>query len=150
MKTTNFSTVRISVLFLAILLIGSNLFAQKKGQYDALVGSWEGSGDYQGQVFYFTFTFAAENDSLKGSWAMDFGTFSIEELEYKKIEDSENYSLTGTIEMDMGGQYISLYLSGEIEKEELSGTLDSEMGNTPFTATKNKPKKEGGMLRLHY
>lgn len=150
MKTTNFSTVRISILFLAILLVASSLFAQKKGQYEALVGSWEGSVDYQGQPFYFTFTFTAENDSLKGSWIMDFGTFSVDNIEYEKIEDSENHSLTGTIEMDMGGQYFSIYVSGTVEKEKMSGTFGTDDGNSPFSATKTKPKKENKPFLLKY
>ena len=147
MKTTKFAAVRICVLLIAILLIASNLFAQDKGKYDALVGSWDGSADYQGQLFNITFTFTAENDSLIGTWAMEMGLFSIDYMEYKKIEDSENHELTGTIEMDMGGQYFSLYLSGEVEKESMSGTFGSEMGNSPFTATKSKPKKEEQLFR---
>jgi len=147
MKTTKISAVRMTILLVAILLIATNLFAQKNGKYDALVGSWEGSADYQGQLFNITFTFTAENDSLKGTWAIEMGTFSIDYMEYKKIEDSENYELTGSIEMDMGGQYMSLYLSGEIEKESMSGTIGSEMGNAQFTATKSKPKKEEQLFR---
>lgn len=149
MKSIKISAVSVCVWVLAILFFTPNLFAQK-GKYDTLVGTWDGSGDYQGQIFYFTFTFTADNDSLKGSWAMDLGTFKVKNIEYKKIEDSENYSITGSIDMDMEGQIFPLYLSGTIEKENMTGSLESDMGNTLYSATKRKPKKENLPFRLFY
>ena len=146
-KSTQISAFSISIMLIAMLLITFNVFAQKNDTYDAFVGTWDGTADYQGAPFYFNFNFTVENDSLKCSWAMDMGTFSIDYIECKKIEDSENYELTGTIEMAMGDQYFSLYLSGFLEKEKMSGTFGSEMGNSSFTATKVKPKKEDQLFR---
>ena len=149
MKTTKLSAFSVCLCLMAIFLFASNLFAQK-GKYEALVGAWDGSADYQGQPFYFTFTFTAVNDTLKGSWAMDIGTFSIKNIEYNKMEDSENYSLTGSIDMDFDGQIISLYLSGTVEKENMTGSFASDMGNSPYTAAKRKSNKEDKLFRLFY
>ena len=140
MKKPNILITSAGLLLSVILMSSAVVFAQDR-PYDNLVGTWDGYGDYQGQPFDFTFLFTADNDTLKGTWSsFDLGSFPLEGMKYEKIEDSENNKLTGTINLDFVGQICSKYLSSTVEKDKISGSLGSEMGDTPISATKRKPK----------
>jgi hypothetical protein len=122
----------------AIAIVGIVLFclsaaflagAQEKG-YEALIGEWDVQTE-DGQ-YTFVFVFSMEGETLKGIFQGMTGDVEMEELSF---EDNE---LSFTVNIDAGGQTMSIDYSATIEGDTLEGFLSMEYGEANITGKKRK------------
>lgn len=120
------------LLFLILLTGYSNavLSSGQSSEFEALIGTWDVELTEMGMVMQFVFKM--EDDTLTGSLEFDMGSGIMEEITF-----NEN-KLTCFVSIDAGGQLMNIEILAEVENEEMTGIMISDMGEAGFTAKKRK------------
>ena len=122
----------------AMVLVGLVLFclsgilllsAQEKGN-EAILGEWDVQTE-DGQ-YTFVFIFSMEGETLKGLFKGTTGDYNMEDLSYNEGE------LSFTVNIDAGGQAMTIDYSATIEGDSLEGYLSMEYGEADITGKKRK------------
>ena len=96
----------------------------------ALLGTWNGEVDADGRLMPFSLELLIEDEEIGGSMEFVMGTATVSEVQF----DGELLAFTATF--SMGEQEMAMELDAEIEEETMTGTGESMMGKSKFTATK--------------
>ncbi len=125
-------SVFVILLFLILLTGYSNavISSVQTSKFEALIGTWDVELTEMGMVMQFVFKM--EDDTLAGSLEFDTGSGIMEEITF-----DEN-KLTCLVSIDAGGQLMNIDILAEVESEEMTGTMISDMGEAGFTAKKRK------------
>ena len=119
------------ILLFLVLLPGYSSAVLSSGQsseIEALIGTWD--VELIDMEWAMQFVFKMEDDTLTGSLEFDMGSGIMEEIKF--IENK----LTCLVSIDAGGQMMTIEILGEVEGEEMTGTMISDMGEAGFTAKK--------------
>ena len=127
-------TYLFSIMILFVISVGIANAQGKK--YEALLGIWDAVVQTDGGDYYFTFTFAAEEDSLTGTFASEMGDASLENVKYK----DNNVTCDFVIQMPDAEMYLDV--DCKIEEGKMTGIMGSDMGEFPMSATKLKKEEE--------
>ncbi len=122
----------LAVSFLLLLSAASNSFTQTN-ELKAIAGTWDIEVVDQGM--FMEFVFELKGDSLSGMLVFEMGDGEMTDIEFK-----ENV-LTFSVSLDGGGMTIDVDVEATVDGDEMSGTLDSDMGSADFSGTKRKDKK---------
>ena len=125
MRKTKF-TVGIILFGLIIASAG----AVQKAEYEDLLGEWDVQTE-DGQ-YTFVFVFSMEGETLKGIYKGTTGDVEMEDLSYKEGE------LSFSVNIDAGGQVMTLDYSATIEGDTLEGYLSMEYGEANITGKKRR------------
>jgi len=117
----------IFALVLALTLPAAHAQAQN---YEALLGVWD--AETEGAQYTFVFTFKLEEGKLAGTFEGQSGEVEMQNLKY------EDNRVTFTVEIDAGGQGMSIDFEATIDGGSLEGQLSMEFGEAPITGTKRK------------
>ena len=97
----------------------------------AEVGSWTVTIDTPAGTQTPTLTIAGTEGALTGSFSGPAGDTELSEV---MVTDG---TLTFSVEIDAGGQMISLTFSGMVDGDSLTGTFGSDFGDFPATGVRN-------------
>ncbi len=111
-------------------LLVTLLAAAQEKKYEALLGEWDAQTE-DGQ-YTFVFVFSMEEETLKGLFKGSTGDYEMEDLSFKDNE------LTFSVNIDAGGQTMSIDFSATIEGETLKGFLSMEYGESNISGKKRK------------
>ncbi len=114
-------------LVLALTLPAAFAQAQK---YEALLGEWD--AETEGAQYTFVFTFTMEEGTLAGVFEGQSGEVEMQNLTF------EDNRVTFTVEIDTGGQSMTIDFEAFIDGDSLEGMLSMEFGEAPITGTKRK------------
>jgi hypothetical protein len=103
------------------------LFAQAE-DVKPLLGTWDVELTDMGMLMQFIFKM--EEGTLTGLLEFEMGSGKMEEITF-----NEN-KLTFLVDLDANGQMISIEGMATIDGEEMSGTMNTEMGEAVFTGKK--------------
>ena len=103
--------------------------AQEKGN-DALLGEWDVQTE-DGQ-YTFVFVFSMEGETLKGLFKGTTGDYEMQDLLF------ENSELSFTVNIEAGGQAMTIDYKATIEGDSLEGFLSMEYGEANITGKKRK------------
>jgi len=125
-------SVFVILLFLILLTGYSNsvISSVQSSEFEALIGTWDVELTEMGMVM--EFVFKMEDDTLTGSLEFDMGSSTMEEITF-----NEN-KFTCFVSIDAGGQLMNIEILAEVESEEMTGTMISDMGEAGFTGEKRK------------
>jgi hypothetical protein len=129
MKMAKYPILPIVGIVLFCLSITFPVIAQETG-YKELLGEWDVQTE-DGQ-YSFVFVFAMEGETLKGLYKGTSGDYEMEDLTF---EDNE---LSFKVNIDMGGQAITIDYSATIDGDTLEGYLSMEYGEANITGKKRK------------
>jgi hypothetical protein len=118
---------------LGIFLLGfavTFLPAAQKQAYSGILGEWDVQTE-DGQ-YTFVFVFSLDGEALKGLFKGTSGDYEMEDLSF------ENNELSFTVNIDMGGQAMSIDYNATIEGDALEGFLSMEYGEANITGKKRK------------
>lgn len=126
--------VLFSLMILFVIWAGIAIAQGKK--YEALLGTWDAVVQTDGGDYYFTLTFAVEEDSLTGTFASEMGDASLENVKCKDNNVTCDFVIQ-TPDMEM-----YLDVDCKIEEGKMTGMMGSDMGEFPMSATKLKKEEE--------
>jgi hypothetical protein len=129
MKKTISPACKIGMIFLFSLCVAFLSASQKKG-YEGLLGEWDVQTE-DGQ-YSFVFIFSMEGETLEGLFKGTTGDYKMENLSF------ENNELTFTVNIEAGGQAMTIDYTATIEGESLEGFLSMEYGEANITGKKRK------------
>jgi len=129
MKNTKYPALTIVGIILFILSVAL-LSASQKNEYEGLLGEWDVQTE-DGQ-YTFVFVFSAEGETLKGLFKGTTGDYEMEGLSF------ENNELSFTVNIDAGGQTMTIDYRATIEGDTLKGYLSMEYGEASITGKKRK------------
>jgi hypothetical protein len=127
-----------NAIYLAFMIVGMILFGlsvslfssyQEKG-YAGLLGEWDVQTE-DGQ-YTFVFVFSMEGDALMGLFKGTGGDYEMEDLTF------EGNEISFTVNIDAGGQTMSIDFTATIEGDSLEGYLSMEYGEANITGKKRK------------
>ncbi len=95
-----------------------------------LLGTWDIEVIDMG--FQMQFVFKIIEEVLSGELVFEMGSGTMTELKLEKNE------LSSYVELDVGGQYIGISITGTIDGDTITGFLTSDMGSVQYTGTKRK------------
>ena len=111
-------------------LTATSIFYAQDSDYKPLLGEWDVQTE-DGQ-YTFVFVFSMEGDSLKGLFKGTTGDYEMQNLTY------ENNELSFTVNIDAGGQSMSIDYSATIKEDSLEGYLSMEYGEANISGKKRK------------
>ena len=120
--------VLLGMIFL--LFFGSYPAGAQTDSYKNLLGEWDAeteSGQYQ-----FVFKFYIEDEKLKGSFEGSTGIVDMQKLSF------EENTVRFTVDIDAGGQSMTIDFEAVIEGDSLQGFLSMEFGESAITGSKRK------------
>ncbi|MCJ7581179.1 MAG: hypothetical protein MUP98_11680 [Candidatus Aminicenantes bacterium] len=117
----------LSLAFMLGIPSTTSLFAQAE-DVKPLLGTWDVELTDMGMLMQFIFKI--EEDTLTGLLEFEMGSGKMEEITF-----NEN-KLTFLVDLDANGQMISIEGMATIDGEEMSGTMNTEMGEAVFTGKK--------------
>ncbi len=125
-------SVFVILLFLILLTGYSNsvISSVQSSKFEALIGTWDVELTEMEMVM--EFVFKMEDDALTGSLEFDMGSSTMEEITF-----NEN-KFTCFVSIDAGGQLMNIEILAEVESEEMTGTMISDMGEAGFMGKKRK------------
>lgn len=124
--------------FLVLTIVGIFIFSlsatflsadQEKG-YEGLLGEWDVQTE-DGQ-YTFVFVFSMEGEELQGLFKGTSGDYEMEGLSFVDNE------LTFAVNIDAGGQTMTIDFSATIDGDTLEGYLSMEYGEASITGKKRK------------
>lgn len=127
-------TILFSIMVLLVICVGIANAQGKK--YEALFGTWDAVVQTDGGDYYFTLTFAAQEDSLTGTFASEMGDASLENIKFK----DNNVTCDFTIQMPDAEMHLDV--DCKIEDGKMTGIMGSDMGEFPMSATELKKEEE--------
>jgi hypothetical protein len=127
MKKAKYPILVIVGIAFSITLLAFSASAQG-GEYGALLGEWDVQTE-DGQ-YSFVFVFSMEGETLKGLFKGTTGEYEMEDLSFKDKE------LKFTVNIDAGGQTMTIDYSATIEGDALEGYLSMEYGEANITGKK--------------
>ncbi len=116
-------------IFLFCLVMTLPALAQS-GEYATILGEWDVQTE-DGQ-YTFVFVFSVEGEILKGLFKGTTGEYEMEELSFKGDE------LSFTVNIDAGGQTMTIDYSATIKGDTLEGFLSMEYGEANISGKKRK------------
>lgn len=129
MKKRWISGARVAWIVLFCLTATSIFYAQDS-DYKPLLGEWDVQTE-DGQ-YTFVFVFSMEGDSLKGLFKGTTGDYEMQNLSF------ENNELSFTVNIDAGGQTMSIDYNATIKEDSLEGYLSMEYGEANISGKKRK------------
>lgn len=102
---------------------------QEKG-YEALLGEWDVQTE-DGQ-YAFVFIFSVEEDVLKGIFKGSTGEYEMKDLSF------DGKDVQFTVNIDAGGQTMTIDYSAAVDGDSLEGYLSMEYGEANITGKKRK------------
>ncbi len=129
MKNTKYPALTIVGIILFILSVAL-LSASQKNEYEGLLGEWDVQTE-DGQ-YTFVFVFSMDGENLKGLFKGTSGDYEMEGLSF------ENNELSFTVNIDAGGQTMTIDYRATIEGDTLKGYLSMEYGEASITGKKRK------------
>ena len=99
-------------------------------EYEALLGEWDVQTE-DGQ-YTFVFVFSMEGDALKGLFKGTTGEYEMENLSF------EDNQVSFTVDIDAGGQTMTIDYTATIDGDALKGYLSMEYGEANITGEKRK------------
>ncbi|UCE40748.1 MAG: hypothetical protein JSV17_15070 [Candidatus Aminicenantes bacterium] len=129
MKKAKFLVLSIVGIIFFSLIVAS-LSAVQNAKYEGLLGEWDVQTE-DGQ-YTFVFIFSMEGENLKGLFKGTSGDYEMEDLSYKGNE------LSFTVNIDAGGQTMTIDYSATIKEDTLEGYLSMEYGEANITGKKRK------------
>jgi hypothetical protein len=118
------------VLFL-IVPSATASFAQTSDT-KALLGTWDIQVIEMGLQMQFVFKIVEE--AVTGELVFEMGSGKMTDIKLEKNE------LSSFVTLDVGGQLISVDITGTIDGENIAGFMNSDMGTVQYTGTKSKEK----------
>jgi hypothetical protein len=122
--------VMVIVGIVLLCLSATILTGTQEKVYEGLLGEWDVQTE-DGQ-YTFVFVFSMEGDTLKGLFKGTSGDYEMEDLSF---EDNE---LSFTVDIDAGGQTMSIDYNATIKGDTLEGFLSMEYGEANVTGKKRK------------
>ncbi|MCJ7680715.1 MAG: hypothetical protein MUP70_08320 [Candidatus Aminicenantes bacterium] len=123
-------TIPILMGMIVLCLINTVPAGAQTDAYKNLLGEWDAeteSGQYQ-----FVFKFLTENDVLKGTFEGSTGMVDMQKLSF------EENTVRFTVEIDAGGQSMTIAFEATIDGDSLQGFLSMEFGEAAITGSKRK------------
>ena len=120
----------IVVVVILFCLSTTCLASEQEADYKVLLGEWDVQTE-DGQ-YTFVFVFSIEGDTLRGLFKGTSGDYEMEDLTF------EDNKLSFTVDIDAGGQTMSIDYSATIEGDTLEGYLSMEYGEANITGKKRK------------
>jgi DUF4097 and DUF4098 domain-containing protein YvlB len=111
-------------------LAATFLASAQEANYEVLLGEWDVQTE-DGQ-YTFVFNFSMEGENLKGIFQGTSGDVEMEDLSF------ENSELSFRVNIDAGGQVMTIDYSATIEGDTLKGYLSMEYGEGNITGKKRK------------
>jgi hypothetical protein len=102
----------------------------QSAEYDAILGEWDVQTE-DGQ-YTFVFVFSMEGETLKGLFKGTTGEYEMEKLSF------EGGELSFTVNIDAGGQTMTIDYSATIKGDSLEGFLSMEYGEANISGKKRK------------
>jgi hypothetical protein len=97
-----------------------------------LLGTWDIQVIEMGLQMQFVFKIVEE--ALTGELVFEMGSGKMTNIKLEKNE------LSSFVTLDVGGQLISVDITGTIDGENIAGFMNSDMGMVQYTGTKSKEK----------
>jgi len=117
-----------SVLILLLAPAVSPAVFVQSGDSEILIGTWDVELPAMGMQM--EFVFESDGEALSGELVFEMGSGVMENITF------ENGNLEFFVSVDAGGQTVGVDVTAEVEGENMTGLMASDMGEMDFSATK--------------